>query len=67
MEKQIKRLQYLNQMLNKYKHCWGIDASPRMMGWVFEYDAIRNDSRAAFMEFCKRINREDHNAGDCLA
>lgn len=68
MEKQIKRLHYLNEMLNKYKHRFGANASARMLGWVYEYDQIRVENSVAFKEFCKRLGvDEHHNAGDCLA
>jgi hypothetical protein len=73
---QIKRLNYISGMLNKYAHCWskdnGKDPSDRMFDWVDEYNDYRfsldRTKNAVWEAYCLQYGRSfSHDAYDCMA
>jgi hypothetical protein len=69
---QIKRLNYISGMLNKYSHCWskdnGKDPSDRMFDWVDEYNSVKFDNLLVWEAYCAQYGRSlGHDAYDCMA
>ena len=64
----VKRLKYLNGMLNKYSHRWGDNmTSQRMYNWLDEYNAAR-EHRPVWEAYCAECGFTlGHDAYDCLA
>ncbi len=67
----VKRLVFLNGMLNKYSHRWcanGTDSSQRMYNWVDEYNQIKINNRLVWEEYCTKCGHTlGHDAYDCMA
>jgi hypothetical protein len=62
----VKRLKYVCDMLNKYSHRWGVDASQRMFNWVDEYNNARE--LPVWEEYCTKFGYTvGHDAYDCMA
>ena len=67
-EKKIARLEYLGEKIGRYSHRWSESASNRLVGWVYEYNKIKEDYRDAFLEYCARKGFDkEHDGYDCLA
>lgn len=66
--KTIKRLEYLGKMIGKYQHRWSDNPSPRLYGWVEEYNDIKLFDRDAFNRYCEANGlSSEHDGYDCLA
>lgn len=72
IEKQVARLEYLSQMLSKYRNAYYRamdkegDLSPRMNGWLDEYNEASGSP--AWNSYCvKHGFSPRHDAGDIFA
>lgn len=75
LEKHIKRIEYLNNMISKYKHRWHYhNCSKRIENWIEEYNTysphycVDAEKIEAHEEACKRNGWwVGHTAYDTLA
>ena len=66
-EKIINRFIYLSNIIGKYAHRWKYQ-SPRLRGWVNEYNNLRSDHFDIFEKYCERLGYcKDHDGYDSLA
>jgi hypothetical protein len=66
-EKIIRRFDYLRKMITKYAHRWEYE-SPRLYGWVDEYNILRSENIDIFNRYCERFGLcKEHNGYDGLA
>jgi len=68
MNREIIKLRTLGNLLHKYKHRYGPDASNRMLRWIDEYNDIKSMHPRAFAQYCEEVGADPtHHAYDCLA
>lgn len=68
LPKLIKEWNRLSKLITTYAHRWGENPSARLMGWVNDYDDLKEDNPNEWKEYCKiKGYTTDVNAGDLLA
>ena len=66
-EQVLSRIDYLVNLLTKYKHRWDENPSPRMMGWVDELNEVIELWPNVYREYCEKNGYEPGTAHDVLA
>jgi hypothetical protein len=63
------RLRALSFYITKYSHLWGQKPSPRLAGWVDEYNHLRSEmSWEQWQQYCASMGYDTgHDGYSCLA
>jgi hypothetical protein len=56
IDKDKKELLRLSKLITKYAHRWGDNPPNRLLGWVDQFNEIKQTSKVAFIEFCKELD-----------